>query len=339
MRMRVLTLMLLVVMGAAMTSCNLFTKPPNPPSAPTAYDATQIAWDGFRANWSQVADVSEYYLYVSTNSSFSNYVGDYNGLQVTGTSTIVSGLQQGTWYYYRLKARNSDGTSQYSNTSAVQTQFAPLQLTFNNTVFTPITITVNGYGTRVIQPSQNTTYVIPQTDITYTYSASTMGTTDVGSQIGLELIWEDTNNISGSTYTINLVVSSNYFYIYMQNNGAHSLSPLYVNYGTSNQTMDNVMFPANGVKYNVGYYRALSNGVVRAYWTNAPSSYSYWNYGPSLSWTQNQSLTLINNSKTSSKGGSNAVPANGDESKAESFARDIPAGVARNSAPEAPRAN
>lgn len=338
MKTRMLNMALMAVLGVVMMSCNLFTKPPDPPSAPTAYDATLVSWDGFQANWSQVPDVVEYYLYVSTNSSFSNYVGDFNGKLVNGTSAIVSGLEDGTNYYYRLKAHNAQGTSHYSNIIAVSTQLAPLLLTFNNTIFTPITLTVNGYGTRVIQANQSTTYAIDQADGSYSYTASTMGTTDTGTQIGLELLWADTNAITGPTYTINLIVSNTYVYFYLQNNGTHSLSPLYVNYGSQYQSMDNVMFPANGVKYNVGYYRALSNGVVRAYWTNSPSNYSYWNYGPSLPGTQNQSLNLINNSKSAPTGSFNPIPANGGENKAESSARDIPAGTASVSEPLLPRA-
>lgn len=335
MKTRVFSYVFLLVLGAALASCSLF-KPADPPAAPTAYDATQITTDGFQANWSQVPGVSKYYFYLSTNSSFSSYVGDFDGFLVNGIGAVVSGLESGTIYYYRLKCSNSDGTSKYSNTIVVQTLLGPLQLTFNNTVFTPTSITVAGYGTRVVQPGQSTTWSIPQSDGTYTYGATTMGTTNTGTQIGLQIIWGDTNTITGSAYTINLVVSNTYFFIYMKNNGTHSLSPLYVNYGSAYQTMDNIMIPADGVTYNTGYYRALSDGVVRAYWTSAPSSYSYWNYGPSLPGTENQSLTLVNNSKSTCFGSQKTFPANAGENKAESGSRHLYADTSISAVPGNP---
>lgn len=326
-------MVLLAALGGVISSCNMVTEPSGPPWSPAAYEATQVGRESFRANWGWVDGATEYHLYVSPDPAFSYYLGEFCGKQVYGTEALVIGLEPGTLYYYRVRAGNAYGTSYYSNTVTVRTQDAPFFLSFRNTVFTPIDISVSGYGSRTLEPDQTTTWELSRSDGTYTYGATTYGTTDSGNPIGLQLIWEDTNYMEGSSYTINLVTSSDYFYVYLQNNGTHSLSPLYVNYGSSHQTQDDVMFPANGVKYNVGYYRALGNGTVRAYWTYYPSEYSYWSYGPYIPWTQNQSLTLINYSKGSASGvegqvSGKSIPSGADENKAEKGSREIPARIA-----------
>ena len=84
----------------------------------------------------------------------------------------------------------------------------------------------------------------------------------------------------------------------MQNTGAHTLSPIYVNYGLTDQTMDNISIPNNSVLYNIGYYRAYSNTQVRGYWTGT-STYAYWDQGTHFTFpgTNNQMVTFLNTSK------------------------------------------
>jgi len=168
-------------------------------------------------------------------------------------------------------------------------------LTFNNPLFTDIEITVYGYGTQIAEPGGNTVFNFPSNPGTITYHAETSGQTTSGSQIGLLLEWDYTHNFSGqSSYTLNLITSSDYFFIYVQNSSAHVFTPFYVNYGTSNQTMDNILLPNNGVTYRTGYYRAFIDTEVRAYWQDLPSSYYYWIQGVNftLPFTNNQSVLL-----------------------------------------------
>lgn len=65
----------------------------------------------FLAKWSAVADTAGYHLDVSTTPSFDSCVTGYRDRDVGNvTSYIVSGLERGTQYYYRVRAYNSAGT-------------------------------------------------------------------------------------------------------------------------------------------------------------------------------------------------------------------------------------
>jgi endonuclease I len=93
----------------------------SPPTAPTATAATSITVNSFTANWTAVSGATSYRLDVSTNSSFSSFVGSYNNYVVSGITQSVSGLSAGTGYFYRVRAYNANGTSGNSNTISLST--------------------------------------------------------------------------------------------------------------------------------------------------------------------------------------------------------------------------
>ena len=77
---------------------------------PTATAATGVAVTSFTANWTAPAIGTvdnNYRLDVSTSATFSSFVTGYNGLSVAGTSRSVTGLINGTPYYYRVRADKS----------------------------------------------------------------------------------------------------------------------------------------------------------------------------------------------------------------------------------------
>jgi FG-GAP-like repeat len=69
----------------------------------------------FMASWSSVKGALGYLLDVSTSDSFSSYVDDYHDLDVGNeTARVVTGLNRGTTYYYRVRAYGATGPGDYS---------------------------------------------------------------------------------------------------------------------------------------------------------------------------------------------------------------------------------
>lgn len=94
------------------------------PSIPVAEEATEIDHYGFKANWISTGD--KYYLVdVSADSLFTSLETGYENHQVFSSSYLtVTGLEQDSTYYYRVRSRNADGAiSDYSNTVKVGTTF------------------------------------------------------------------------------------------------------------------------------------------------------------------------------------------------------------------------
>jgi hypothetical protein len=172
-----------------------------------------------------------------------------------------------------------------------------VNVTFNNKVFTDITITLNGV-TKTISPQGSVTYY-GITGSSASYTASTSGKTSTGTQIGLLITWNNSITLSGSNVSRDLIISNDKFFLYMKNNGTKNLNKIYVNYGLNSQTLDNVVIPNDNVKYRLGYYYAWTNSNVRAY-KEGTSTYLQWNQGTHFNfpWTNNQSVELYNSSKS-----------------------------------------
>jgi hypothetical protein len=82
-----------------------------------------VTANSFTANWSTVSGATGYRLDVSTSNSFGNYVPGYQNLDVGNTTNRnVSGLAANTFYYYRLRAYNGNGTGPDSNVIKVKTK-------------------------------------------------------------------------------------------------------------------------------------------------------------------------------------------------------------------------
>lgn len=102
--------------------------PAGAPDAPIAAAATDITDNGFTANWAAAGGADGYALDVSTSPDFDTLLSGYNNLSVSGTSYSVTGCESGTTYYYRVRAKNSDGQSASSNAISLTTTGTPKTL-------------------------------------------------------------------------------------------------------------------------------------------------------------------------------------------------------------------
>ena len=84
---------------------------------PVATAASQVTFSSFTANWGSVTGATGYYLDVSTDIGFTSFATGYNNKDVSNvTSVAVTGLSANTPYWYRVRAYNTSGTSDNSNT-------------------------------------------------------------------------------------------------------------------------------------------------------------------------------------------------------------------------------
>jgi hypothetical protein len=76
----------------------------------------------FMASWDGAKGAIGYLLDVSTNNSFRSYLNGYHDLDVGNvTGRVVTGLNPGTTYYYRVRAYNANGPGRYSDVMSVST--------------------------------------------------------------------------------------------------------------------------------------------------------------------------------------------------------------------------
>jgi hypothetical protein len=93
------------------------------PAAPTALKPTNETASRFTANWRRVSGATGYRLDVSTSSTFASYVPGYQDRNVGNvTSQNVTGLAANTFYYYRVRTYNGNGTSRNSNVIRAKTK-------------------------------------------------------------------------------------------------------------------------------------------------------------------------------------------------------------------------
>jgi len=85
--------------------------------APDDLTATAEGSDEIFLDWDSVSGATSYYVYRATSSS-----GTYTKIATVSTSSYTdSGLKAGKTYYYKVKAHNSTGTSDYSSVAYATT--------------------------------------------------------------------------------------------------------------------------------------------------------------------------------------------------------------------------
>ena len=147
------------------------------------------------------------------------FVSGYEDLTVSGTSQIVTGLEQDTKYYYRVRAVNDSCVSEYSGTQDVTTMTATPDIALGNNG-TQVAAAEVGAGTtaHVLHKSQLavTTAKAVLTGVSFT-SAGTYAATDISNF----KVWYSADNTldTGSDTPLGTISTS-------LGTGSHSLSSL-----------------------------------------------------------------------------------------------------------------
>jgi len=89
--------------------------------------ATEVTSTSFRAHWLPRENAQSYNFQLAGDMMFTNLVSGYENLNVLDTTTVVSGLEVDSLYYYRVQTVYSFGLSPFSNVMS--------QLTLNLTSF------------------------------------------------------------------------------------------------------------------------------------------------------------------------------------------------------------
>ncbi len=90
-------------------------------------DPSKTTITSFEARWQTAANAESYLVDVALNAGFTDLVAGYNGQIVSKTdlSLVVTGLEPGQTYYYRVRSGRFGVTSDYSSTISVMTTELP----------------------------------------------------------------------------------------------------------------------------------------------------------------------------------------------------------------------
>ena len=210
-------------------------------SIPVSGIATNIMCTSFTANWNSYTGAVSYFLDVASDISFINYVAGFNNLNVGNVTTFsVSGLMEGTNYYYRVKAVIGICQSGSSNVQQVITLTTPVTPT--STAASSIATT--SFSANWIPSSGTSAYFLDvTTDSAFTAFVSGYNSLNVGNVT--------TYSVSG------LFCGTNYFYRVRANNACGTS----VNSNTSATATSSMVSIWNGVGN-------CSNGVISVAWCN-----------------------------------------------------------------------
>lgn len=222
---------------------------------------------------------------------------------------VVSSIVKAPWDFmwntdnnidglYILQVRATDAAGNKTTSAEVQVRLqTPFTFYLVNTTYTTMSITAQGQSPKSIMRGDTAAFVYSSNPGTVSFTATTSGITKQGNQVGLLLDWSNTYEVSAKkSYLSRLVVSSEYFMLYLKNSGVSTFCNLKVNAGLQNETTDNILLPPDGVVYSIGYYKAFTNTEITMENQNSSGDVIYWKYNEqfTLPFTENQSITLFN---------------------------------------------
>jgi hypothetical protein len=183
----------------------------------------------------------------------------------------------------------------------VDMDVAVYSITFFNPVYTAIEILTSEFEPTVIEAGERVSFLYENNPISFTYTASTTGASDDGNPLGVEILWDETIDVSNyDSPTFNLNVSADYFFMAVINTGNYNLEMWSINYGNDFQIDDDFLIPNDGAEYGVAYYDAFDDTDIYAR-LSGTSDDVVWRQGIEfvLPWIENQYILLENNFKKS----------------------------------------
>jgi hypothetical protein len=145
------------------------------PDIPTVLAATNIQAAQFTTNWTSTANTVEYLLDVATTSTFDvgTFVVQNRSIAHPLTNSLInSGVNSGTIYYYRVRAKSNSTISDYSTTISLIT--TPSATTATN-------ITLDSFTANWTLVSGATSYLLDVSTDNFATFVGTYNNLDVGS--------------------------------------------------------------------------------------------------------------------------------------------------------------
>ena len=194
----------------ALLNVNFIPPPPPIPDIPAVVSPVNLSTTqpvNITLSWNQSANAATYGIQVSTISSFATFVINETGL-INPTKSLT-GLSQGTTYYWRINATNTSGTSQWSPAYSFSTVAAPVILPTAPTLISPANLStaqltsptlswsaVNGtinYGLQISTNANFSTTIVNLTGLT------TLNTLVSGLTAGTTYYWRvNASNSAGA---------------------------------------------------------------------------------------------------------------------------------------------
>ena len=183
----------------ALLNVNFIPPPPPIPDAPIVVSPVNLSTAqpvNIALNWSPTANAATYGIQVSATSSFATFVVNETGL--INPTKALTGLNQGTTYYWRINATNTSGTSQWSTTYSFSTVLPPAILI----PIAPVLSTPVNLATALsISPTLNWFSVSGATSYGLQVSVNSNFSTTILNLTGLTSISRAINGLtSGTTY-------------------------------------------------------------------------------------------------------------------------------------------
>ncbi|MEI6752050.1 MAG: T9SS type A sorting domain-containing protein [Paludibacter sp.] len=240
------------------------------PQAPVAVSATNVTTQGFTAHWNAASGATSYYLYVSTDPTFTTKTTSALGNVLS--FDILTGLEPGTTYYYKLCSFNTGIYSDYSNVIPVTTN--PGIQTFNITAsptFTTATLNwSNGnLESRAVFMKEGTGAITLPSDM-YRYTDS-QDWSNPGEELG----------------------SSGYFCVYYGTGSSVDLTNLY-----PGRTYTVQAFEFDGAEWSENYLTTVTGA-------NNPITFVPW---PTTTWTNTNGVSSPEAWSTAARWDHNIVP-------------------------------